>query len=315
MGGIPLYSELSPAVFEAQMRHLRKNYRVISLEQLCRELREPAADRAVAVTFDDGYRDLYNHAFPILREYQIPATVYLIANSVETGQVAWYDRVFLSLQLLKEESLDIELDQPRHFAFHSPRDRFRAALEIVKCLRTLPDLRRKECCGDLDGRVQLPQAEVSDRMLDWERVKTMSQGGVSFGAHTMTHPVVSRLSREQLEKELGESRKILEVGLGMPVLDFAFPFGSPDDCGSEAQTQLARLGYRSAVTTTAGINSPGANPFSLCRIQIGEEHDAAMFALRISQAFLFSGPADGQLRPEPILGSNRRKSPQPTESL
>ncbi len=288
MGGIPFYSELLPSAFDQQMCHLRKNYRVISLDQLCRELQDPVADHGVVVTFDDGYRDVFTHAYPVLQKYQIPATVFLIANSMETGQVAWYDRVFLSLQVLPAEVLSLELDQTRHFRFVSIQERYRAALEIVIRLRTLPNWRRKECCADLERRVTLPKAELADRMLNWEQVRTMCSNGIAFGAHTLTHPVVSRLTLHELEKELGESRKILEANLGRPVLDFAFPFGGLDDCGFEAQAQLGRFGYRSAVTTVPGLNSPGVSPFALRRIQIGQEPSLAMFALRMSQAFLFS---------------------------
>jgi len=303
MGGIPFYSELMPETFDQQMCHLRKHYRVISLEQLCLELQEPVADHSVAVTFDDGYRDVLTHAFPILQKHQIPATVFLIANSVETGQVAWYDRVFLSLQVFPAETLEIDLDQPRHFKFVSAQDRYRAALEMVMRLRTLPNRRRKECCADLERRVTLPQADLAERMLNWEQVRTMSSNGIAFGAHTVTHPVVSRLTADELETELAESREILEARLGKPVLDFAFPFGSLDDCGSEAQTQLARLGYRSAATTVPGLNGPGANPFALKRMQIGQEPSVAMFAMRISQAFLFPEPA------EPPFGAESSREP------
>jgi peptidoglycan/xylan/chitin deacetylase (PgdA/CDA1 family) len=287
-GGVPLYSELSPATFEAQMRHLKKNYRVISLEQLCSELHDPAAGHGVAVTFDDGYRGIYDYAYPVLLKYQIPATVFLIAQSMETGQVAWYDRVFVSLQLLSSDTLDIELDQSRHFALPSAQHRFRAALEIVVRLRGLPDWRRRECCADLEKRVILPETQLAERILNWEQVQVMHRAGISFGSHTVTHPVVSRLAVEEMARELTESKKIIEGRLGTPVQDFAFPFGSFDDCGSEAGSQLASAGYRCAVTTVHGVNSVGTDPFALRRVQVGGEHNEAMFAFHLTQAFLFS---------------------------
>src|SRR5262249_31711791 len=101
LGGVPIYSELRTSLFEAQMRFLRKNYRLVSMQELILELLEGATtEPAVAVTFDDGYRDLYSEAFPILAKYQIPATIYLTVGSIDTGEVAWYDRIFLALQVV-----------------------------------------------------------------------------------------------------------------------------------------------------------------------------------------------------------------------
>jgi peptidoglycan/xylan/chitin deacetylase (PgdA/CDA1 family) len=290
-GGIPLYSELSPKLFEAQIHFLRKHYRIISLAEVRRGLEEPArTGPAVAITFDDGYRGVYTHAFPILQKYNIPATVFLIADSVESGQVAWYDRVFLALQVMPAGHFEIQLDHARIFRLSSRRSRLYAALEIMSYLRSLPDPRRQACCADLEKRVKLPQLELEDRMMDWEHVRTMQSAGVVFGSHTVTHPVVSRLTPEELDFEIAESKKRLEAKLGIVVEDFAFPFGHSADCGTQAAGWLARCGYRSAVTTVPGVNTPGVDHFALRRVQIGEEHTLSMFSLCLTHFFLHSGP-------------------------
>src|SRR5262249_3471328 len=99
--GIPYYCTLPAAQFEMQMRYLRQHYRVLSLAEMVTEIQNPLAKptQAVAVTFDDGYSDLYKYALPVLKKYEIPATIYLIADCIESGQVAWYDRIFLALQV------------------------------------------------------------------------------------------------------------------------------------------------------------------------------------------------------------------------
>ena len=163
-----------------------------------------------------------------------------------------------------------------------------AATEIVSCLRKLPNDRRKECCAELEGRADLPSWQLNDRMLNWEQVQIMEKAGVTFGSHTVTHPVVSRLTSAELEFELLASKKRLETRLSTPVQDFAFPFGHQADCGVEAAALLRRYGYRSAVTTIPGVNGPGADPFALRRVQVGQEHTAGMFALLLSQCFLFA---------------------------
>ena len=303
LGGVPLYSELAPDLFEAQMRFLKSNYRVLSLDDVCRELTNPtSSEPGIAITFDDGYRDLYQHAFPVLRKYQIPATIYLIAQSMESGTVGWYDRVFLALQMLPNGKLDIELDSARRYQLSSPLSRFEAALQIIGHLRSLPNFQRKECCADLENRVELPPAEIRARILDWEQVRIMQDEGVTFGSHTFSHPVVSRLSPAELPLELIDSKRELEAGLSRAVRHFAFPFGRAEEVSSEAMDVLTQSQFTSAVTTIPGVNLPSANPFALRRVQIGEEHDLPMFAHTLNESFLM-GDEKGikQVRQSPSL--------------
>jgi peptidoglycan/xylan/chitin deacetylase (PgdA/CDA1 family) len=291
--GIPLFSELRPTTFEAQMRYVRRRYRVLTLDDLCEEMKNPhSKEDAVAVTFDDGYRDLHTYALPVLRKYQIPATIFLPVTSIETGQVPWYDRIFLALQVFCNEEFEIILDRPRSFQLTSFHTRLQAAAEIIQYLRTLPDDGRKEYCAALEQQIILPQDELRDRMLTWEQIQAMSREGINFGSHTMTHPAVSQLTESQLDTELGESKRALEQRIGSPAVHFAYPFGKPSDCGTAALPTLVRNGYRSAATTVEGINEPGDNCFELRRSQVGNERSIPMFVFRLNQLFLSSGAQD-----------------------
>lgn len=294
--GLPLYSYLPPEQFAAQMRFIRERYRVVSLEQLCAELESPESRvPSVAVTFDDGYRDVYTHAFPILQAYRVPATVYATAGAIEGGQVPWYDRVFLALQVMPGKQLELPLDRPRCYSLSSPGERYRAALDVVAQLRCLSNRRREEVGAILESQITLPSDELAGRMLTWEELRTMHRAGIAIGSHTMTHPVVSQLSPAELEEELSGSKRLLENRLDAPVRDFAFPFGQPADCGTSAAASLARWGYRSAATTCWGINRPWTSPFSLRRVQIGEGCSLAMFAFQLGRLFVHTDE-DGATR-------------------
>lgn len=284
--GIPLFNGLPPEVFEAQMRYLRQRHRVISLGELCCALKEPQSiGQAVAITFDDGYRDLYTHAFPILRKYQLPATIFLTAGCVETGEVPWHDRVFLALKLFPSEEIELVLDRPRRFWLPTPEARLEAAAGIVRQLRRLPDEHRQECCAQIEKQVRLPEGELSGRMLTWEHVREMQQAGICFGSHTVTHRVMSQLAPSEMERELLRSKQIIEQRLQSAIRDFAYPFGQPTDCGNIDVAVLGRCGYRSAATTVWGINRPATNPYGLRRVQVGEEHQLAMFAFKLNELF------------------------------
>jgi len=285
--GVPFFSRLAPEVFEAQMQYLRRHYRIVSLSQMCREVKEGSAvPSTLAITFDDGYRDLYSHAFPVLQKYEIPATIYLIGNCMETGEAPWYDRIFVALGAARTETLELELSEPRTFVLSDPAARAAAAWEIVCYLRSVPDMRRREWCASFERQVPVPAAELEGRMLDWNHVRTMQRGGVCFGAHTMSHPSVSRLAPSDLREELSGSKKLLENGLQVSVEHFAYPFGKPSDCSDAAENLFSQLGFLSAVTTTAGPNTSGANPFRLCRMQIGDDRSIPSFAFEVSRMFL-----------------------------
>lgn len=286
-GGIPFYSGLPAKRFESQIRYLRSRYRVISLEQMIEEMSHPEEVLpAVAITFDDGYRDLFTCALPILQAYRVPATVFLTAGCIETGEVAWYDRVFLALRVAPGNVLELVLDGPRRFVLPSESARMDAAVEIIRYLRGLSCVRRHELCAALERQVPLPADQLRDRMLSWEQIRAMDSAGISFGSHTISHPVVSRLTQTELERELVESKRMIEHRVGHAVDSFAFPFGKREDYGALPRQLLLSAGYQSAVTTEWGINTSRSDPLELNRVSVGEYWPLAMFAFQLNRLFL-----------------------------
>lgn len=162
----------------------------------------------------------------------------------------------------------------------------------------------------------LPSEELKDRMLTWDQVRTMCRAGITFGSHTMTHPVVSQLTGEQLEHELCESKRLLELRIAASASHFAFPFGRPADCGKAAALVLARSGYRSAATTVEGTNAQGDNVYELRRTQVCIERSVSMFACKLNQLFFSAGAEDSAAaysvsspsRDKDFLGSDQRQS-------
>jgi len=291
--GFPLYCRLPVRTFAEQMRYIKRNYRVLSLQQMVEELQNPSSYRqSVVVTFDDGYVGTYCDAFPILKEYGIPATVYLTAGAIESGEVPWYDRIFLQFQQAAAE-VTVHLDSKQQFRLGGFWSRVDAAASVVSYLRTLPDEERQRWCESFEKTIPLRYTELGGSMMNWEQVHEMCRAGVSFGCHTMTHPVLSRLSPDAVQREVGESKWLIENRLGVQVNDFAFPFGKPKDCGSIGAKALSQLGIRTAVTTIVGINQPGEDTFRLRRMVQGNETSIAMFAYRLQR--LFFHPLDEEL--------------------
>ena len=296
-GGIPLFSDLPPAVFEAQVKFLQRHYRIVSLSALCDEIEQQSHGdqhegqhdgQAVAITFDDGYKDLYFEALPILKKYRVPATVFLPVASIESNEPLWYDRIFLLFTVFPGDRIQVDCDRPRNFALPNQATRIAAAAEVIGWLRTLPEDRRKNECEGLESKAELPKDMLKNRMLTWDQIHEMRAAAVEFGAHTMTHPVVSRLTQEQLEHEIVDSKHVLEARINERVQHFAFPFGKAADCGSAAFSVISKAGFRSASTTEEGVNGPGSNLLALNRVSLGEERHLPMFALKMAQLFFTS---------------------------
>jgi peptidoglycan/xylan/chitin deacetylase (PgdA/CDA1 family) len=286
---LPLYCRLPKRVFAEQMRYIQRNYRVISLRQMVDELHDPKPqEQSVVVTFDDGYLGTYLDAFPVLKEYAIPATVYLITASIESGEAAWYDRIFLRFQRATSE-VTVTLETRKTFRLTGLVSRVEAATAVVSFLRTLPDEERQRWCESLAEAMPLPAEDLRGSMMNWDQVREMQAAGISFGCHTMTHPVLSRLTPDAVQREVAESKWLIEQQLGVQVDDFAFPFGKPSDCGAVGASALSALGLRTAMTTIVGVNEPGADRFRLRRMVQGDELSLAMFAYRLQRLFFRPG--------------------------
>jgi len=190
------------ADFENQMAYLSRRYHPISLEHMVQHLRQRTAlpANAIAVTFDDGYLDNYENAYPILRKYDIPATIFLATDFIGTGQIPAWERGHYTAQ---------------------------------KAL-----------------------------MLSWTQVREMSHGGVSFGSHTVTHPFLARIPAKQAERELRQSKDIIEQQLGKPVRTLAYPSGNYN---ADVEDIVDEAGYAAAVTTLPGHNSLGDDVYALRR--------------------------------------------------
>ncbi len=287
--GVPLYSTLPRQIFAQQMAYVARHFRVISIQQMVDELSDPAGTgQAVAITFDDGSQGTFTEAYPVLRQLGLPAMVYLTAGAVESGEILWYDQIFLRFQRA-DPTLHLVLHVPRTYRLRTFEERMDTATEVVRYLRTLPDDERQRWCKEFEAVVPLQKQDLFGAMMTWEQTRTMQRNGISIGAHTMTHPVVSRLGSDSLKEELKRSKTLIEDRLQCAVEHFAFPFGKEDECGDEAVRILRGLDYQTAMTSITGVNEPGTDLLRLRRLGVGNSCSLAYFALQLHRLLLCPG--------------------------
>ena len=259
-----------------QCAHIRARYSPVSMSQAANWLagRRQLPKNALAVTVDDGYRDFYQVAYPVLREYGIPATVYLVSDFVDRSCWLWVDQVrygFLQAQA-PSFRLDLPGHSPRSFQLGTPEMRKAAACAVVEAAKEISNTERLRLLKTLPGQleVRLPEeAPAEYEALRWEEVREMAAAGIEFGAHTRTHPVLSRLAGErELVIEIAGSKRQIEQQVGRAAEHFCYPNGAWDDVGSRAVEAVRAGGFRTAVTAESGMNHVAADPFRLLRIGV-----------------------------------------------
>lgn len=262
-----------------QFLYLRRHYRLMHLEAALEELYTPrkgknyALDRRIplVLTFDDGYRDNYTHAFALAKELQIPLCIYLVPGYIENGGYFWWlEREHL---VQSAKTREVTLDGRTYHLDH-PNERQALSAYIDTQVRYAPSVATRESfLTSLREQLQVPttvnEEDVPATSVTWEQVHEMEQSGwVSFGAHTMNHPVLSSISDPaEVKYEVTECRKVLEQHLGHPVQSLAYPIGQRQHISKDVVEAVRQAGYSWAVTTNYGFNRPQTDPYLLNRIE------------------------------------------------
>jgi len=263
-------SKISGAEFSKHLAYLVKHHRVLSLTEAVDALKneEPLPPNAAVITIDDGCADAYEVAFPVLKQFNLPATIYVVTDFLDGKCWLWTDLTRYILRNTKLDSLKIEFggDDKIETKLADAVQRTETANRINSRLKKLPDEAKenkiKEIADNL--KVGIPAAPVDEfKPISWEQAREMDAGNVQIESHTVTHPILTNINGSRLDYELQTSRKRLEHKLEKEVRHFCYPNGSLNDAVKAA---VVTAGYASAVTTAYGFNESGANQFVLNRI-------------------------------------------------
>lgn len=258
---------LSDVTFVRLLEYLQRRFYVVSLEALCGgETRE--ADKSkpwCLLTFDDGWRDTYTTAYPWLKKFGMPATVFLATGSIEGQGGFWVEQLkkawrvpsscaqmksVLSRIADKNAGQVTELEDIVEWLKHMPSEKRHSLLE-----RLLPSEDNSDDPGEVDS------------MLTWNQVIEMSRDGIEIGAHTVSHPLLSYENDTTVERELRVSKQTLEEKLGKKVGAFAYPNGDWDE---RVRRWVQQVGYERAFTTQPGWYHQGQDPYTIRRILLHE---------------------------------------------
>lgn len=277
--------------FTAQMRFLKAHFAVISFAELLSmwvENRWDPAQRYCVVTFDDGWLDNYTHALPVLKSYDIPATVFLPTTFIGTNEWFWPDKVGWLYQQFSErpvgEQQRIVVALGKQHAWVQGREALRLHGDsdtVVEWCKTLAP-------AQIDAFVSgwtavLDVTPPSDRqVVNWDEVRTMSEAGVSFGSHSATHTILTKLHCEQVRREAVDSWAVLMQQPIRSIPIFCYPNGNWTE---EIGRCVKAAGYQAATTTQFGYETQTpSNLFGLKRVSVHNDisHSDTLFAFHLA---------------------------------
>lgn len=251
------------ALFRRHMRWLRRFYRVLPLMEAVTLLMDGRLPRrAVAITFDDGYRDNYEVALGILRELGLSATFFISSGFLDGGRM-WNDTAIEAVRRLPESELTFEPCGIRKLPLRSLEQRRQAMDRLLAALKYRPLAHRQQLCETLAARLDEP---LPGLMMTREQVRGLRRAGMDIGAHTVRHPILKTLAPAMARAEIEQSKRALEEILGEPIRLFAYPNGKAGrDFGPEHAAMVAESGFQAAVTTDWGTADARTDPYGLPR--------------------------------------------------
>jgi peptidoglycan/xylan/chitin deacetylase (PgdA/CDA1 family) len=279
--GDPFFPSLPTGVFERHMEFVASAYVVLPLEELVERMVRNAVPRnAMAITLDDGYRDNLTHAAPVLARYGLPATVFLATGFIGTAEVPWFDRVAFAFKNGRVTTFRAPWGATVRLA--SRAERLSVLHETVTYLKGLADDEMRHVVDQVVTALEIvDQPPFKNWMLSWDDVHALTGLGISIGAHTISHPILSRLAPERAWEEISGSRSMIAAACGFAPRAFAYPNGKPSDYTAGVAGLVREAGFTCAVTTRFGVNSSVTPPYELRRGGPWE-HDLHTFALKLA---------------------------------
>jgi peptidoglycan/xylan/chitin deacetylase (PgdA/CDA1 family) len=238
----------------------------------------------LAVTFDDGMRDNFEFARPLLARHKVRATFFAVAENAKSGELLWHDRLAYAAAHAARARSDDAADPARLGALWTQRRSPSFAHAVVRFAKTLP--------ADVRARLESALAEAApgaalpdwEGLMDFAQLRELARDGHEVGSHSMTHALLKSELAPDFVRETAGSRALLREATGAEVHSFCYPDGAHDEAAVEA---VRAAGYAAAVTTRPGSNRPPLAPFELARVNVeAEPNQAGDGALSFSRLLL-----------------------------
>ncbi len=279
---VPLLNRMPAPEFERQIIYLKKHCQIVSLSEgleLTRDDHTKLRQRKpyVAITIDDGFSDNYDVAFPVLGKHNIPATIFLCTDFVDTGRVPWPTQIVDALLRTRRA----ETAFPFHLDISTDQKKGEAAETLKHCWSSAPAGKQIELLNDFCAHLGVSRTSHLFP-LTWDEVREMNESGIEIGSHTAYHSILPNVDKESKIKELALSKRRIEEELKKNCSYFSYPDGAWDQ---SSRLCVIEGGFQTAVTQDWGYNDAQSDWFALKRIEIPFYEGIETFACRVSLLF------------------------------
>ncbi len=230
--------------FDAQLSFLQRNAEVVGPHEALDVLSRGGRRRYVLLTFDDGYRDNYEIALPILRSHNVCATFFLTTGFVDGRANSWWDELAWMVHCSARTRIPGSrwLPEPLSFVDGDREPSIRALLRTYKSLRSEDAPAFLDFVAEATGSGRAPSQVFHELWITWEMAREMKGSGMFFGGHTDMHAILSSLPREGQELEIGRCAERLRAELGEPMRWFSYPDGSRSAFDGDTRDLLGQNG-------------------------------------------------------------------------
>jgi peptidoglycan/xylan/chitin deacetylase (PgdA/CDA1 family) len=287
----PSLFSAEPEMFAEQMAYLARAYHVVSLDELLDAINRhrPLPPRSVMLTFDDGYHDFLENAWPVLRCLKLPAILFAVTDYLnDSRRIFWWDQLYQSLHLTACSEIDVP--GVGCWPLATVQQRGRAFAQIKRYIKRQPHQQAMKLVAQVVDALAVPLEPEGGGMLNWEEVRQMSAEGLCVAAHTVSHPILSRMTLEEARYEIVTSQRAImdELGQAWPV--FAYPVGHPADLRPGLVEMLRQEGFQVAMTMIEGHNVLGrTDPLRLRRVGMAPHLTMPEFRLVLTSAYNLYG--------------------------
>jgi peptidoglycan/xylan/chitin deacetylase (PgdA/CDA1 family) len=270
-------------MFERQLSVLTKYFNVLPLNKAAKLLQQNALPpRSVCITFDDGYLDNYDVALPILKKWRMPAT-FFIATAYMGGLNMWNDVVIDAFKSTHLQHCDLTQFGLSEYLLYTPTQRKNAAYSVLGKWKYENVQKRDLLARQLSAKLEVSQ--LPRLMMNADEIRHLVRAGMEIGAHTVSHPILQKLDHAQAQKEIEDSKHILEEITGKSVNSFAYPNGRLDKDYSYVHVDMVKAaGFEVAVTTNWGKAERASAVHELPRLGF-QEQQSLIFGLKMLHAY------------------------------
>ena len=268
---------ITPDFLEAVIHQVQKaGFDIVSLDEASFRMSEGLFDRPfVCFTFDDGYKDNAQYAYPIFRKHNLPFAIYIPSDYADGYGDLWW--LLLEQVLAKRTQLSIKIDSRlRDFSLTSVAERNAAFHEIYWWLRAIKEDDARAIVRGLCDEIGIDaQAKCNELLMNWDEIRALARDPlVTIGAHTCGHYALAKLPAAQAHAQMARSIARIEQELGRPCVHFSYPYGCENSAGQREFAFARELGMKSAVTTRKGpvFAEHGAQMTALPRVSLNGDY-------------------------------------------